>query len=346
VHTLEATFSDESGSVTVSSTFEIVDVGASRSPIKISLFCWATAWVSHRTAARLVRYGSTAGDPNGYLAMDQRACIPPTGQSVYPRVEYLSEYLHRTQGSVLGIVSTADLEDATPAANVVHTGNRNAGTARVLLEVAGVGLPTGTFGSGRADATDYAAKDIVAGWGVPDLRILTPRVGAAQFVGCSGIRMCSSRYCAPRSADIERGRSAPVRRRTLTSESSDEAVKSEACGGYDEQKLDTLGQRLGGVGRGALGQGRHTASLKLAEGEAGHGQVCAFYVLGSWGAGMCVARSSGSGGGLDDLAISSPAFAPHEAIPPGAHSRWRKYLTAAALDRVAGTGHCACSDHA
>jgi hypothetical protein len=128
----------------------------------------------------------------------------------YPRVEYLSEYLHRTQGSVLGIVSTADLEDATPAANVVHTGNRNAGT-RVLL---GGGrrwfLPTGTFGSSRADATDYAAlpKDIVAGWGVPDLRILTPRVrggsvrgGAAEY-GCvlQGIARRARRILSEASA--------------------------------------------------------------------------------------------------------------------------------------------------
>ena len=48
-----------------------------------------------------------------------------------PRVEYLSEYLHRTQGKSLGIVTTADVEDATPAANAVHTGNRGAGTGIV-----------------------------------------------------------------------------------------------------------------------------------------------------------------------------------------------------------------------
>ena len=33
-----------------------------------------------------------------------------------PRIEYLSEYLHRTQGKALGIVTTADVFDATPAA--------------------------------------------------------------------------------------------------------------------------------------------------------------------------------------------------------------------------------------
>jgi alkaline phosphatase len=184
--------------------------------------------VAHRTAARLVRYGSTAGDPNGYLAMDlpstglittaslnsiitdsapgmagyvsgshtkngQEGVYPAnvTSPFYYPRIEYLSEYMHRTQGTLLGIVSTADLEDATPAANAVHTGNRGAGTGivdqyldesdygnsggfgtglRVLL---GGGrrwfLPTGQFGSSRADSSDYAAlpADLVSGWHLP-----------------------------------------------------------------------------------------------------------------------------------------------------------------------------------
>ena len=48
-----------------------------------------------------------------------------------PRVEYLSEYLKRTQGKSLGIVTTADVFDATPAANAVHTSNRGAGTGIV-----------------------------------------------------------------------------------------------------------------------------------------------------------------------------------------------------------------------
>jgi alkaline phosphatase len=45
-----------------------------------------------------------------------------------PRVEYLAEYLHRLYGKTLGIVSTSDIEDATPAFNAVHTLNRGAGT--------------------------------------------------------------------------------------------------------------------------------------------------------------------------------------------------------------------------
>jgi alkaline phosphatase len=48
-----------------------------------------------------------------------------------PRVEYLAEYLARTQGKKLGIVTTADVFDATPAAMAVHTQDRGAGTGIV-----------------------------------------------------------------------------------------------------------------------------------------------------------------------------------------------------------------------
>ena len=88
-----------------------------------------------------------------------------------PRVEYLSEYLHRTQGKQLGIVTTADVFDATPAGNAVHTSNRGAGTGIVdqffddrgltgLQVLMGGGrkwfLPAGTPGSARTDSSDYA----------------------------------------------------------------------------------------------------------------------------------------------------------------------------------------------
>jgi alkaline phosphatase len=230
VHTLEATFSDATGSVTVQSKFEIIDALGGREPVKnIIIFLGDGMGTAHRTAARLVRHGVTAGDPDGYLAMDS---FPATGmitthslnsvitdsapgmagyvsgnhvqngqEGVFPanvvnpffapRIEYLAEYLHRVQGKALGIVTTADVEDATPAANAVHTGNRNNGTGivdqfldesdsadsgrygsglRVLL---GGGrrwfLPSGQFGSSRTAATDYPAlpSDLVSGWHLP-----------------------------------------------------------------------------------------------------------------------------------------------------------------------------------
>jgi alkaline phosphatase len=130
---------------------------------------------SHRTAARLVRFGVGGGRARGLLAMDTMPGLglvmtaslnsivtdSAPGMSNYvtgnkannnqegvfpdntlkavsdtdssksfdnPRVEYLSEYLHRKRGKSLGIVTTADIEDATPAANAVHTADRNAGT--------------------------------------------------------------------------------------------------------------------------------------------------------------------------------------------------------------------------
>jgi alkaline phosphatase len=62
-----------------------------------------------------------------------------------PRVEYLSEVLHRTQGKALGLVTTADVFDATPAGNAVHTSNRGAGTGIVDQYLDDRGL------TGRAD---------------------------------------------------------------------------------------------------------------------------------------------------------------------------------------------------
>jgi alkaline phosphatase len=104
-----------------------------------------------------------------------------------PRIEYLSEYLHRTQGKQLGIVTTADVFDATPAGNAVHSSSRAAGTGIVdqflddrgltgLTVLMGGGrkwfLPAGTPGSARSAGNDYAfsasdahTADIVKRWG-------------------------------------------------------------------------------------------------------------------------------------------------------------------------------------
>lgn len=228
LHTLRATFTDATGTAAVSSTIQVVGIhaqrhGRERGGIKnVILMLGDGMGVAHRTAARIVKYGVTAGDPNGRLEMD---AFPGTGlvtthslnsiitdsspgmacyttgnhannnqEGVYPahvtspffqpRVEYMAEYLHRVKGTSLGIVTTADLEDATPAANVVHTGNRNAGTGIVdqyLDESANSGLavlmgggrrwflPAPRFGSSRADSTDYAGlpADLLAGWGLP-----------------------------------------------------------------------------------------------------------------------------------------------------------------------------------
>ncbi|HEX8910322.1 MAG TPA: alkaline phosphatase [Anaeromyxobacteraceae bacterium] len=178
--------------------------------------------VAHRTAGRIVKYGASGGDPSGRLEMEgfpglglvsthslnsivtdsapgmacyttgshannnQEGVYPAhvTSPFFQPRVEYMAEYLHRVKGASLGLVTTADLEDATPAANAVHTGNRNAGTGIVdqyldergstgLAVLLGGGrrwfLPASAYGSSRSAATDYAGlpPDLLAGWGLP-----------------------------------------------------------------------------------------------------------------------------------------------------------------------------------
>lgn len=120
-----------------------------------------------------------------------------------PRVEHMGNYLARTQGKALGIVSTADVEDATPASFGVHTQDRGAGTGicdmfldesaafhnlRVLM---GGGrkwfIPFGSAGSARVASTtssgaDYTLPaDVVAGWGVPAGAVDSTRDLIADF---------------------------------------------------------------------------------------------------------------------------------------------------------------------
>ena len=220
-HTLHATFTDATGTAAADSDIEIIDVGGGEGEIKnVVILLGDGMGIAHRTGARLVKFGVTNGQPNGYLAMDllpgtgfvsthslnsivtdsapgmacyvtgnhsqngQEGVYPAnmTSPFYYPRVEYLSEFLHRLRGASLGIVSTADVEDATPAANAVHTGNRNAGQGIVdqyfddrsltgLKVLLGGGrrwfLPQDQFGSSRSTSNDYAAlpADLQAAWG-------------------------------------------------------------------------------------------------------------------------------------------------------------------------------------
>jgi alkaline phosphatase len=122
---------------------------------------------AHRTAARLVSRGLRNGKAAGRLAMDtldvtglvmtaalnsaiadsspgmaaystgqkhnnnQEGVFPDNTADVFdnPRIEYIGELLRRTRGSGfnVGIVTTSDVTDSTPAANAVHTSDRFAG---------------------------------------------------------------------------------------------------------------------------------------------------------------------------------------------------------------------------
>jgi alkaline phosphatase len=227
LHTLSATFTDATGTVSVISTLQAIGLGArgedDRRPAKnVIIFLGDGMGVAHRTAARIVKHGVAGGDPKGRLEMDgfpglglvsthslnsiitdsapgmacystgshannnQEGVHPAhvTSPFYQPRVEYMGEYLHRVKGTSLGIVTTADVEDATPAANMIHTGNRNAGTGicdQYLDESSRSGLavllgggrrwflPSSQFGSSRSAATDYAGLpgDLLARWGLP-----------------------------------------------------------------------------------------------------------------------------------------------------------------------------------
>ena len=133
--------------------------------------------IAHRTAARIVSRGLHNGKAGGRLAMDtlevtgmamtaslnsaitdsspgmagystgqknsnnQAGVFPDNTVDAFdnPRIEYVGELLKRTRGRGfnVGIVTTADVTDSTPAANAVHTSDRFAGTgiaARFLDE--------------------------------------------------------------------------------------------------------------------------------------------------------------------------------------------------------------------
>jgi alkaline phosphatase len=132
--------------------------------------------IAHRTAARIVSRGVRNGKALGRLAMDgldvtgmvmtsslnavitdsspgmaaystghknnngQSGVFPDNTPDPFdnPRIEYVGEILRRERGAGfnVGIVTTADLTDSTPAANAAHTGDRyaSAGIATQFLD--------------------------------------------------------------------------------------------------------------------------------------------------------------------------------------------------------------------
>ena len=169
--------------------------------------------VAHRTGARIMSKGMTEGKANGRLAMDDIPPVAFIGTSsthsiatdsantmsaymtghkarvnalgVYadrtpaslddPKVETIAEALRRTTKKSIGIVSTAELEDATPAAVVAHTRKRadKAEIVGMMLDVQpdvilGGGsayfLSKDVPGSKRKDDKDYIAEFKNAGY--------------------------------------------------------------------------------------------------------------------------------------------------------------------------------------
>lgn len=233
VHRLAVRATQSDGqTVTAEGSFEVVALERDGRPAKnIIILLGDGMGATHRTAARIIGRGYAQGKAKGLLAMDsfpytgmvmtssldaivtdsspgmsnyvtgnksannQEGVWPDDTADAFdnPRIEYLSEYLHRTQGKALGIVTTADVFDATPASMAVHTSNRGNGTGIVdqflddrhltgLSVLMGGGrkwfLPNGDAlkadgsrggqpmnGSQRDDRTDYVLPaDVVAGW--------------------------------------------------------------------------------------------------------------------------------------------------------------------------------------
>lgn len=228
VHILTVTATQSDSQVaTATGSFEVVGITSQGRVAKnIIIMLGDGMGAAHRTAARIMAKGYAQGKAKGRLAMDtfpftgmvmtasldtivtdsapgmanyvngnkqasgQEGVWPDDTVDAFdnPRMEYLSEYLHRLQGKSLGIVTTADVFDATPAANAVHTSNRGNGTGIAdqylddrnltgLSILMGGGrkwfLPNGSNsiipqpanGSQRRTANDYVlSSDIVAGW--------------------------------------------------------------------------------------------------------------------------------------------------------------------------------------
>ncbi len=234
VRTLTATATQSNGSiVTATGSFEVVGITQAGRKVKnVIILLGDGMGASHRTAGRIVAKGYSQGKANGKLAMDsltntamimtasldtivtdsapgmanyvtgnkaasgQEGVWPDDTNDPFdgPRMEYMSEFLARTQGKKLGIVTTADVFDATPAANAIHTSDRGKGTGIVdqylddssktgLTVLMGGGrkwfLPTpttittnasttfnGSARSASASADYAAAADLQAGWGI------------------------------------------------------------------------------------------------------------------------------------------------------------------------------------
>jgi len=227
IHTFTVTATQSDGqTVTATGNFEVIPLLAGGQKVKnIIVMLGDGMGAAQRTAARIVAGGYAQGKVIHPLAMDtfpvtgmvktaslnsvvtdsspgmtsyvsgnknnnnEEGVFPDDTTDPFdnPRIEYLSEYLHRTRGKALGLVTTADVFDATPAGNAVHTSSRGAGTGIVdqylddrkltgLTVLMGGGrkwfVPAGTPGSARGDKTDYAFSatdahtgDIAKRWG-------------------------------------------------------------------------------------------------------------------------------------------------------------------------------------
>ncbi|KAA8996391.1 alkaline phosphatase [Affinibrenneria salicis] len=188
-------------------TWEVYQTAGKRKAKNVILFIGDGLSVAHRTGARILSKGITEGKADGRLAIDDLQYMAFGGTSstdsiaadsantmsaymtghksgvnalgVYvsrsknslehPKQETLGELLTRSTKMSVGVVSDAELEDATPAAVVSHT-RRRADKAEIVdmfynvkpSVILGGGsayfLPKSTPGSKRKDDNNYVEK--------------------------------------------------------------------------------------------------------------------------------------------------------------------------------------------
>jgi len=238
VHKLSVTaVQSDQQSIVGTGNFEVISITPTGLAAKnIIILIGDGMGIAHRTAARIMKNGVAMGKANAPLSMDTfpftgivnthslNSIVTDSspGASCYatgnkannnqhgvfpddtvengdnPRIESIGEYLHRTEGRSLGIVTTTDLFDSTPGAFGSHTQARAAGAGICdeyfdernntgLAVLMGGGrkwfLPSGTPGSARTTGTDYVIPDDVAGgWGVPAAIVDPSRDLLSEFV--------------------------------------------------------------------------------------------------------------------------------------------------------------------
>jgi alkaline phosphatase len=139
---------------------------ASRAAKNVIILLGDGMGAGHRTAARLMLRGVELGKAKGLLAMEtfpftglimtaslnsivtdsspgascystgnkgdnnEHGVFPDDTRNSFdnPRVESIGEFLSRTEGKALGIITTSEVTDATPAAFATHTSDRVAGS--------------------------------------------------------------------------------------------------------------------------------------------------------------------------------------------------------------------------
>jgi alkaline phosphatase len=202
-YTVEAT----AGGKTTSVVWEAFGTNGGGKAKNVILFIGDGMSIGHRTAARVLSKGIVEGRYGGELAIDDmphmalvstsgsdaivtdsansisayttghKSCVNALGVYCalnkntleHPKVETISEIVKRTRGMAVGVVTTTEIEDATPAGMVGHTRRRADYNDIVKMfydvkpdVIMGGGSPNflakSTPGSKRTDEDDYIKK--------------------------------------------------------------------------------------------------------------------------------------------------------------------------------------------